>query len=179
MDILDHYFTAVQKAVYATSNGCNATEELAGLKSLEAQLRNAFDNLVLRPDPIAAAAAKQQQADARKQGEQFIVSWRAGGETEYITGRAALAKRLKLSLNTIQLYLSRGKGTFNLVRFRPDTREKDQLVIIRATPEEIAKRKPGRPPKYIDRERLGAEFDLPQPEQYQRKTPKPTSNRKP
>lgn len=150
MDLLEHFFTAVDKAVFAASNGCEPVNELAELIPLKSELRKAFDHLLLRPDPIAAAARSAEVRAVRK-NELFYISWRSGGEVEQVTGRDALANRLAIKSGTVDVYLSKGKGAFSLYRQNPITLERDQLNVVRATVEydTLPKRKRGRPRKFI------------------------------
>ena len=147
MDILNHYFTAVAKALHAVSNGCDAREELRLLEPLQSELRLAFDNLFLRPDPIAAAAKYSAVAERRREQQVFQLSWRGGGDTELVTGWSALAKEVKLSVASLRVYLSRGKGAFSLLRQNTLTGEPDQLQVVRLTPEQDKQPKRGRPRK--------------------------------
>lgn len=151
MDILAHFFTAVDKAVFAASNGCEPVNELADLAPLKSELRKAFDHLLLRPDPIAAAA-RSAEVRAVRNDEPFYVSWRSGGKVEQITGRAALANRLGIKPGTVAVYLSKGKGAFSLYRRNPETLEDDQLNVVRATTERDnppPKPQCGRPRKFV------------------------------
>lgn len=150
MDLLDHFFTAVDKAVFATSNGCEPVNELADLAPLKSELRRAFDHLILRPDPIAAAA-RSAEARAVSSDELFYISWRSGGDVEEVKGRDTLAKRLTIKRGTVDVYLSKGKGTFSLNRYHPETLERDQLTVAKALAleeDQPAKRQRGRPAKF-------------------------------
>lgn len=151
MDILSHFISATEKAIFAVSNGCDPKEEILALKPLQAELRLAFDMLVLRPDPIAAAAERSRKALEARNTEMFSLSWRSGGEPEYIEGWKALAKRLDLSENTIYQYFLKHGGTFYLTRFNPtsESQEKDSLQVSRLLRSgEPMRRKRGRPRKH-------------------------------
>lgn len=157
MSILDHFIVAVEKAIYAASNGCGVKDELLALKPLESELRAAFGQLILRPDPIAAAAAHSKKTAEQRSTQLFSLSWRGGGEIEHIEGWQALAKRLDLSENTIYQYMLRDSGVFYLKRINPFTNERDSLQVSRMLRTgEPLKAKRGRPRK--DRNQRHIEF---------------------
>jgi hypothetical protein len=104
-----------------------------------------------------ATAARIKKAKQRRDDTVFTLSFRGGG-TSQIVGYSSLAKELNIKESSITVLLSKGgdKG-FTLNRVNPVTQETDILTVWRITPTK-PKLKRGRPPKYIDKARLGTEF---------------------
>jgi hypothetical protein len=113
--------------------------------------------MTLTPLLVSAHAATQ----ARVHRQQYVLSWRGGGQSE-IVGITSLVSRLGLKLQSVRVYLSKGKGSFSVVRTNPLTGETDLLTVTHIPEPTAPAKRRGRPPKGFALDpRLGSEAAAP------------------
>lgn len=127
---------------------------------LHNDLHNSLEYNVVTSSPHWKSAAEQHSRNAAQRRAQqiFTLSYRGGGASEII-GYAALAAQLGIKESSIPVLLSRGKGSFTLMRTNPLTGEEDLLEVTRLLPAKPPKRPRGRPKTaHAADPRLGIEF---------------------
>jgi hypothetical protein len=88
-------------------------------------------------------ARRARQAQVKSQI--YRVEWR-GGEVSEVQGWEVICALLGMRRTTLQVYLSKGGGSFQRLATNPTTGEQDILIVTRVKQVKEPKRR-GRPPK--------------------------------
>lgn len=121
-----------------------------------------------------ARAAHKTQAAKRRAAQMFELAWRSSSP-EYIVGWELVAKRLGIKEATLRSRLSSGGGKYSCKRVNPVTGELDILDVRRREVISVQPKR-GRPAKFIDRQRLGIEYEDAEPLQRARDLPQKIPN---
>lgn len=98
--------------------------------------------------------AQSLAAEYKRDHQMYYLEFNGGG-SENCKGQAILCSRLKMSMGSVNVYLSKGGGSFTVKRMNPSTGELDILTVTRGptpiTPQQQAKldappKRRGRPP---------------------------------
>lgn len=105
-----------------------------------------------------ARETHQTKAAKRRASQVFEFNWRSTG-SEYVLGWPKAAALLNIKESSLAARLSTGKGNHCVVTTNPIHGERDILTVSRMTTAKAQNRMRGRPVKFVDRARLGVEFE--------------------
>lgn len=113
--------------------------------------------MIANQNPVKAAEIHSAKAKEARNAQVFSLTWRGGGYSELV-GWTTVCAWLGCKESTLRVRLSESRNAYQVLRANPDSGVEDIVTVARLVLNK-PKAKRGRPPKTLDKARLGVEFE--------------------